>query len=390
MGGRLSRNAGAHWVLAAGIGVASSIAHLALLVYVSLGDGVAGTELSTVGPTGSVDRALLKADAGWYVRIAQVGYVDPSLGVDEARAWAFYPVLPAAMRLLSATGLPAATGGVAITVLASGAATWAIVRVAEQWSVTRGMRIHSTGAAILWAFSPATTVLALPMTEALFTALAAWTIYCVLTERWLAAALIGSVGALTRPTGIAIAVALVATTVVLYRAGATWRRPAAAAAAILASAAVWPLVVGSRLGDPLRGYVRLQSEEWRSGWDFGIRAALELLAYLRAGGLLGFPYVTLTLVGAIAALIATALLLRARPPTVVGSYTVAVVLLTLGAGAYLTAKLRLLLPAFALWYVPASWLARASRTTAALLLSAWCAIGLLVSHHVLTEWTIAF
>ncbi|MBV7699119.1 DUF6415 family natural product biosynthesis protein [Streptomyces sp. TRM70350] len=48
-------------------------------------------------------------------------------------------------------------------------------------------------------------------TESLFTACAAWSLYAVLTGRWLTAATLAALAGLTRPTGIAVAAAVTVT-----------------------------------------------------------------------------------------------------------------------------------------------------------------------------------
>lgn len=146
-------------------------------------------------------------DALWYTRVAELGYgYEVRLPNGDVHSnLAFFPLLPWLERLLSAvTPLSYADAGFAVALLASLAAAWGI------FAVTDHVYGRRTGvcAVLLWAVLPVGIVQSMAYSESLFTALAAWSLYAVLTGRWVAAGLLASLAGLTRPVGLAVVAAV--------------------------------------------------------------------------------------------------------------------------------------------------------------------------------------
>src|SRR5690606_16686344 len=117
-------------------------------------------------------------------------------------------------------------------------------------------------------------------TETLFTALAAWSLYCVLRRQWLAAGVLCLLAGLTRSASAALiaAVGLAALVAVWRDRERRWR---ALAAAILAPLGLLGFLVwvGWRLGR-LDGYFYVQGTAWGSSLDGGQYTLLTLSTVL--------------------------------------------------------------------------------------------------------------
>ncbi|MFF1307557.1 mannosyltransferase family protein [Streptomyces sp. NPDC058307] len=146
-------------------------------------------------------------DALWYTRVAELGYgYEVRLPNGDVHSnLAFFPLLPWLERLLSAvTPLSYADAGFAVALLASLAAAWGVFAVTDQ---VYGRRA-GVCAVLLWAVLPVGIVQSMAYSESLFTALAAWSLYAVLTGRWVTAGLLASLAGLTRPVGLAVVAAV--------------------------------------------------------------------------------------------------------------------------------------------------------------------------------------
>lgn len=146
-------------------------------------------------------------DALWYTRVADLGYgYEVRLPNGDVHSnLAFFPLLPWLERLLSAvTPLSYADAGFAVSVLASLFAAWGVFAVTDH---VYGRRA-GVCAVLLWAVLPVGIVQSMAYSESLFTALAAWSLYALLTGRWLTAGLLASLAGLTRPVGLAVVAAV--------------------------------------------------------------------------------------------------------------------------------------------------------------------------------------
>ncbi|MFF7054278.1 mannosyltransferase family protein [Streptomyces griseorubiginosus] len=146
-------------------------------------------------------------DALWYTRVAELGYgYEVRLPNGDVHSnLAFFPLLPWLERLLSAlTPLSYADAGFVVSLLASLAAAWGVFAVTDHLYGGRA----GVCAVLLWAVLPVGIVQSMAYSESLFTALAAWSLYAVLTGRWVTAGLLASLAGLTRPVGLAVVAAV--------------------------------------------------------------------------------------------------------------------------------------------------------------------------------------
>lgn len=301
-------------------------------------------------------------DSLWYTGVAELGYgYEVRLPNGDVHSnLAFFPLLPGLERLGAAvTPLSYADAGFVVSLLASLAAAWGIFAVADHVYGPRA----GVCAVLLWAVLPVGIVQSMAYSESLFTALAAWSLYAVLTGRWVTAGTLAALAGLTRPVGLAVAAAVWAAAITAYvrdrredgtGAGLGVRRALGMLFAPL-GAAGYVLWVGHRTGKGPFGYLDVQAG-WRNGFDGGAA-----FARFVAGKFTSFPA---ALAGA-GLIVAVALLawlcvvcVRQRQPLPLLVYAGIVTVLALCASSYFGSKPRLLLPAFPLLFPPAVALAR--------------------------------
>ncbi|WP_443049542.1 mannosyltransferase family protein [Streptomyces sp. HD] len=299
-------------------------------------------------------------DALWYARVAELGYgYEVRLPNGDVHSnLAFFPLLPWLERLVAQVSpLSYADGGFVVSVLASLAAAWGIFAVAEH---VYGRRV-GVCAVLLWAVLPVGIVQSMAYSESLFTALAAWSLYALLTGRWLTAGTLALLAGLTRPVGLAVVAAVWAAGIASFvrersarqapgadlaahAPGATARRVLGMLLAPL-GAAGYVLWVGHRTDKGPLGYLDVQAG-WRNGFDGGYAfarfvgekftsfpSALAGVGLIVGVGLVVWLYVVCV---------------RQRQPLPLLVYAGVVTALALCASSYFGSKPRLLLPAFAL------------------------------------------
>ena len=331
---------------------------------------------------GVLDRLDSRADADWLTALAQRGYDQQiPLGPDGAPApsnLAFFPLYPGLMRLVaevSPLSLPVA--GLLVSWVAGLLAAWGIFRVGDHLYGRRAGILL----AVLWGVLPHAVVQSMAYTETLFTALAAWSLYALLTRHWLTAAALCVLAGLTRSTALALIAAIgIGAAHAAWQRRDGWRPYAAAVIAPLGWLAYigW---VGQRLGR-VDGWFEVQ-RYWSSSFDGGrytLRHAREVLVDDNASIVL--YVVTFVLAASVALLFAAH-----RQPLPVLVYSLALVVITLGGAGYYHSKARFLLPAFTLLLPLAVGLARARTRTlvvvlvAATLASAWFGAYLSLVWH---------
>jgi hypothetical protein len=335
-------------------------------------------------------------DALWYTRVAELGYgYEVRLPNGDVHSnLAFFPLLPWLERLLSATTpLSFADAGFVVALLASLAAAWGVFAVTDQ---VYGRRA-GVCAVLLWAVLPVGIVQSMAYSESLFTALAAWSLYAVLTGRWVTAGLLASLAGLTRPVGLAVVAAVWVAGITAFlrdrrppgssastdadsfvrnrstagadgarsRAHAPARRALGLALAPLGAAA-YVLWVGHRTGKGPLGYLDVQAG-WRNGFDGGYA-----FARFVADKFTSFPS-ALAGVGLIAGvgLVVWLYVVCARQgqPLPLLVYSGVVTALALCASSYFGSKPRLLMPAFPLLLPLALALARARTRRSAVIVA---------------------
>ncbi|MFJ4717144.1 hypothetical protein [Streptomyces sp. NPDC088785] len=297
-------------------------------------------------------------DAVWYLHIAGHGYGTreylSSFGTVQTD-YAFFPLFPLLTRGADAV-LPGGTGAAALLVAwaAALAAAWGVYAV--------GHRLYGTATAtflvVLWALLPQAVVLGLAYSESLFAALAAWALYALVRRNWWLAGALSVLAGLTRPTGLAVAAAVVVTAgrEIVRRRG----RGRGPWAAVLLAPAGWlgyVLWVGARTGDLLHGYFTVQ-DAWRSGLDLGVGSARFLRVLFLYGGKVVYPVSALLV--ATAVVLFCLLCLERSPRTALPLlvFSGVLVLMVLVLGGPFASKPRFLLPAFPLLVPVARTMAR--------------------------------
>ncbi|MFG2809277.1 mannosyltransferase family protein [Streptomyces massasporeus] len=319
-------------------------------------------------------------DALWYVRVAELGYgYEVRLANGDVHSnLAFFPLLPWLERLVAAVSpLSYADGGFLVSLVSSLAAAWGIFAVADR---VYGRRA-GVCAVLLWAVLPVGIVQSMAYSESLFTALAAWSLYAVLTGRWVTAGTLALFAGLTRPVGLAVVAAVWVTALASFardrRAAAAGARstqeaPDASDTPVVPEAPPGPeaptgpgtrlrrilgmvlaplgtagyvLWVGHHTGRGPLGYLDVQAG-WRNGFDGGWAFARFVAdkftsfpaALAGAGLIIGVASVVWLYVTGV----------RQRQPLPLLVYTGVVTALALCASSYFGSKPRLLLPAFPL------------------------------------------
>ncbi|MFF7185782.1 hypothetical protein ACFZAR_11145 [Streptomyces sp. NPDC008222] len=297
-------------------------------------------------------------DSVWYLGIASHGYgltLRNSTGVHCDLA--FFPLYPGLVRAVTTlTPLGGVEAGLLVSWTAAVVAAYGIYRI--------GVRLHgpavATALVALWGLLPHSVVLSMAYTEPVLTACAAWSLYAVLTRRWVWAGALAAFAGLSRPNGCSVAVAVLASAAhEVWRArgrGVSHRLWTGAALAPLgwSSYVLW---VGRRRGDPLGGYFTVQ-RLWGSQFDFG-HGALRFTEHMALHGTrLLFP-MALVILGVSSVLFGLLIADRAPLPLVV--YSGVLLVIALGGSGFFESKPRFLLPAFPLLTVVARALVRTAR-----------------------------
>ncbi|MFC7978663.1 glycosyltransferase family 39 protein [Streptomyces cinereoruber] len=295
-------------------------------------------------------------DSVWYVRIAEHGYgYETTLPNGDVHSdLAFFPLLPLLERALSAVlPLDAAGAGLLVSWTAGLVAAWGIFKCgAHAFGPRTGVLL-----AVLWGVYPTAFVQSMAYTETLFTALAAWSLYAVLRDRWILAGLFCAAAGLTRPTAVALIAALGITALAaLVR---DRRLPARTVAGVLLAPLGWLgyiVYVGVRQDSPTAYF------EVQAAWGNSIDGGLALARFVA-----GLPWPAALGLTAALALLAwlVVLCVRQRQPLPLLVYTIGVVLVSLVGAAYFGSRPRLMMPAFGLLLPPAAALARLRPRTAA-------------------------
>ncbi|MFG2722574.1 hypothetical protein ACGFW5_30405 [Streptomyces sp. NPDC048416] len=341
-------------------------------------------------------------DSVYYLNIAEHGYSGAMVPACQEGGptckLAFFPLYPALIRAVCAvTHLPAGWAAWGIALAASLLAAWGIFAVAEK---LHGARVALFTVA-LYAVVPHALVQSMAYTEPVFTALAAWALYAVLTRAWLTAGALALLAGATRPSGLAV-IAAVTVGAAWHLLSATGRRTAEplplrdgraqrrSTARLYGAVALAPLGwvafvlwVGHRM-HRWDGYF-VEQRLWGSTLDGG-SFTVQRLRDLFTQPQLSLDDVVVAATVVTAVILLGSLALR-RPPLAIWIYAAALVLITLGGAGYFHAKARFLLPAFPLLFPLATALARARTTTVYAVLTGAAIASALYSGYLTMVWT---
>jgi hypothetical protein len=134
-------------------------------------------------------------DTLWYLRIAEHGY-------DRPMAVIFYPLYPAAIRLVS-TLMPATAAALLASTLAAFFFFWGLLRLVGRLSDMGRLRMLLT--VIVW---PTSFILFAPYADSLTAALAVWAVVFGRESNWIAATVCGVLAGLERPSGVLVFIPL--------------------------------------------------------------------------------------------------------------------------------------------------------------------------------------
>lgn len=317
-----------------------------------------------------------KYDSVWYLQIVDQGY-------DHAESaqsnMAFFPLYPMLARALAAI-TPLGSMGAALVL------AWIAGMVAAWGLYVLGNHLHGrrTGVmlAILWGVLPHAIVESMAYTESLFTALAVWTLYAVLTKRWLVAGSLCLLAGLSRPTATAlIAVVCLAALVAVVRRPSDWR----AWVALFIAPVGWVgylAWVGYRVGR-LDGWFYIEDEGWNTGWDGGQYTFNFAIDVLTTPSPLDFYAVTLIMVLAVA-LLAHSVIQRQPWPLLL--YSTVLLVTTIGGYEMYNAKARFLLVAVPLLLPVATALAKTRTAGAIVTISTLTLISAYFGGYLLLVW----
>jgi len=164
----------------------------AVLVTLTLAEFGAGPD-----PLTALGRAWDHWDAQHYLYLATHGY---SATGDARNLIAFFPLYPALISAIAATGLPARTAALLISNVAGVVAAILLFELARQ-----DLRENAAfRAAAFFLVFPTAYFLLVGYTEALFCALAFGAVLAARRRRWLFAGLLGGLAAAARLTGLAL------------------------------------------------------------------------------------------------------------------------------------------------------------------------------------------
>jgi hypothetical protein len=357
--------------------------------------------LSPGSPGYALHRLAVHWDAAWYLDVAMHGY-------DHAiRPWvpgvpirttnlAFFPVFPTMIRTVH-TLLPFLPWGGASLLTATLCAVGAAWGIFMAVNARYGDKV-ATLAVLLWGIAPVAAVETAGYSESAFTMMAAWTLYAAVTRRWLTAGVLSVLAGLTRPTGVAVAAAVMLAGAMelwvrLRERGVRWTLPgrlsrldrlpwfdgADVRAATpgrepelwrpLVAIAIAPLGwVGFVAWTGLRlhtwdAYFRIQAL-WHSKFDFGKSTAHDFKHLFTTAQPVGLylPAVAGILVAAAVLFITT---IAQRQPLPFVAFSLVILMIAFGDTAYFGSRARFILPAFPLLIPVAAGLVRV-RTRATL------------------------
>ncbi|WP_330468273.1 hypothetical protein [Micromonospora zamorensis] len=324
----------------------------------------------------SPESLFTRFDGTYYLLIAQHGYD----GYEKLQSnMAFFPLYPGVLALVDPLS-PFDDRKTALVV------AWAAALAAAWGLFAVGNLLHSRRVgillAVLWGVLPHSIVESMSYSEGLFTALAAWTLYALLRDRWLTAGVLCLLAGLTRPTGSSlIAVVGLAALIAVIKRRHGWRPWAAMILAPLGwlGYLAW---VGAETGRP-DGWFHIQDAGWGTTFDFGVDTLQVGQTVLSKASALEFYMVTLI---AGLAILLFVLSVLDRQPWQLLLYSGLLLITTLGAAGYYHSKARFLLPAFPLLIPPAVALARAGWARAAAVITAMMIMSAYFGGYLLLVW----
>ncbi|GAB3460051.1 mannosyltransferase family protein [Actinophytocola sediminis] len=339
----------------------------------------------------SVTESLRSWDGQWFLAIAEGGYdgvpaglVDAFGNRDAQTPLAFFPGYPAVVRWFAAIdgsgGIGLVTSAFTMTIVAGVVCSYALARLGRH--IDGGSRRTGLILVALFAASPMSVVLSMAYSEAMFCALAAWSLVGVLERRWVLAGVCCAAAGLVRSTGAALLLAVgLAIIVAVVRRRDGWRPwiGGLIAPVGLLGYLAW---VGVRTGE-WNGWFTLQERGWGTGFDGGLATvtfSLEALADARSV----LEVATVALIVVAIMLLVIGFVRRVEWPLMV--FAAGVLVMDLGANGLMNSKARLMIPAFTLLVPAALALAKRRPSTAMLTLCSLTVASSWFGAYSITSW----
>jgi hypothetical protein len=339
----------------------------------------------------SVTEVLRSWDGQWFLAIAEGGYAGvPASLVDafgnrtDDTPLAFFPGYPSVVRWFAGVdgdgGIGLVSAALTVTIVSGIACSYALARMGRL--IRGGSERAGLILVALFAAAPMSVVLSMAYSEAMFCALAAWSLVGVLERRWLLAGVSCALAGLVRSTGAALILAVgLAVVIAVGKRQDGWR---AWVGGLLAPVGLVGYLawVGVRTGT-WDGWFQLQERGWGTGFDGGaatVRFSLEALADARSV----LEVTTVGLIVLSVLLLVVCLVRRVEWPLVV--YSVGVLAMDLGSNGLMNSKARLMVPAFALLIPVALGLARRRPSTIVLTLCGLALASSWFGAYSLTSW----
>lgn len=284
---------------------------------------------------------ITTGDWGHYQTIAEHGYTfhPGHLALDATFAW--YPGYPGVVDAIAwLPGLGTDRAAFVVTAVAGLAAAWGLATLGMK--LTASARV-SVLIVAFWAAAPGSLVLSMLYSEALFCALAVWTLVALADRRWLTAGLLSAAAGTVHSTGMALVVAVGIATLMTFVADRRigWRPLVAVLIAPLGLLGYWGYVAW--VSGRLDGWFWIERQTCHIYFDAG-RGTLRLGWNAIMNGPSAPIGLVLLLLAAAVALIAWSA--AERLPAALNAYTIAIVVIAIGVSAnWVGAKPRLLLPA---------------------------------------------
>jgi Gpi18-like mannosyltransferase len=327
---------------------------------------------------------LLAWDGGWWVRVATEGYPHGYTYDDQGQlvgnALAFFPLYPSLIKLLDYTGLSAGTSALVIAWVAGAAV--ALLAYQLGTVLSGGNARVGFALAALVCTQPMSLVLSMGYSESLFLALVLAAMLACWYDQWLLAGILACAAGLTRPTGAAVALAVLAGAVAaVVRRRTHWTALIGAFIGLL-GVPMYLVWVGARVGH-LNAWFQIQTAGWGTTTDYGKSTWQFVKTAIHQGDGWVQVSVALLLIAA-AASVVLAVVRRTWLPLAV--YGVIDFGLVVGQAGYYHSKPRLLLTVV-LTLIPAAFAAARARTPVAVVaLTTYALFGMWYGAYMLAVW----
>jgi hypothetical protein len=337
----------------------------------------------------SMRSVLTSWDGQWYLGIARGGYGGVPAGLTDSfgrrtpdTPLAFFPGYPTLVRWVGyLPGVDLVAAGFTVSLVCGLVAAYGLARLGGRVGGRPEAGLVLVG---LFAAAPMAVALSMTYSEALFCALAVWSLVGLLERKWLLAGACALGTGLVRPTAAALVVTVVMAAIVAIVRRRDGLRPWLGLVLAPVGLLAYLGFVAVRTGSPT-GWFTLQQQGWNSAFDGGV-ATVRFGAEVLASGRTVYEVVTVAVLLAAAVLVVVGI---RRMPWPLWLYGVLVLAMDAGANGLMNSKARLLLPAFTLLLPPAIGLARRRPGTAVAVVAGAALASGWFGAYALTDWLYA-